>query len=62
MYTTQCVPQAGLHTGCVHMADTTFMLLLHKHSQPHIPEGLHCHLQDNVQHYTYITAALQISQ
>lgn len=48
---TQRVPKASLHTGCVHMADATLMLRLHKHSQPHIPEGLHCHLQDNEPHY-----------
>ena len=48
---TQRVPQAGPHTGCVHMANATLVLRLHKHSQPHVPEGLHCHLQDNVEHY-----------
>lgn len=43
---TQCVPQASLHTGCVYMADATLVLRLHKHCQPHVPQGLYCHLQD----------------
>lgn len=40
----QSVTQASLHTGSVHMTDATLVLRLHKHSQPHIPEGLYCHL------------------
>lgn len=55
--TTQCVSQACLHTGCVHMADATLIFWFHKHSQPHIPEGLHCHLQDIVQHYSKLQFA-----
>ena len=54
---TQCVPQARLHTGCVHMADAALVLWLHKHSQLHVPQGLHCHLQDRGKHYRYTRPA-----
>lgn len=41
------------------MADATLVLRLHKHSQPHIPEGLHCHLHDISLYYNqeyYVSA------
>lgn len=34
------------------MTDAGLMFGLHKHRQAHIPEGLHCHLQDNMEYYS----------
>ena len=41
---TQCVSQAGLHTGRVHVADAALVLRLYQNHKPHVPEGLYCHL------------------
>ena len=43
---TQRVSQAGLHAGRVHVADAALVLGLYQNHKPHVPEGLHCHLQD----------------
>lgn len=33
------------------MSDAGLMFGLHEHRQAHIPEGLHCHLPDNMKNY-----------